>query len=197
MVHNNNNMIHTERMTAYKNLRRRTEDIDYWRKRAGWFDDDVSMKEFNQGVSDTYYNLDDDGAAHRGKSASTASRGRVSSGSQGLNTFLKIGAAVVAVAFAILLFRALSRRTSKKKVGTSKSSFSVKNSRSRSRSRARSSSRSRRATTPSTNYELMDEKSDTRSRKSSRSRSRSRRSSSKNRKSRSRSKSRAPKEVLV
>ena len=43
-----------------QSMLRRLEDIEYWRKRAGWYDDEVSMKEFNNGVYDTYYQLDDD-----------------------------------------------------------------------------------------------------------------------------------------
>jgi hypothetical protein len=39
---------------------RRLEDVAYWRKRAGWFDDDVSMQKYNNGVSSTYYELGDD-----------------------------------------------------------------------------------------------------------------------------------------
>ena len=34
---------------------RRLEDVDYWRKRAGWADDDETMKSYNQGVYNTYY----------------------------------------------------------------------------------------------------------------------------------------------
>jgi hypothetical protein len=187
---------------VHKNLRRRNEDVEYWRKRAGWFDDDVSMKEFNSGVYDTYYQLDDDGKG-------TASRGTTSattriSDTKGLATFLKVGAALLAIGFAVLLYRALSRRTSaSRKTGSSSKQPAESKARARSRSRSsRSRSRSRRATsaggaTAATNYELMDEKSDTRSRKSSRSRSRSRRHSKTGGKSRSRSKGRQTKEVLV
>ena len=38
-----------------------TDDVDYWRSRAGWADDDESMKSYNQGVYNTYY-MGDDGA---------------------------------------------------------------------------------------------------------------------------------------
>lgn len=179
-----------------KNLRRRTEDVDYWRKRAGWFDDDVSMKEFNNGVYDTYYQVDDDGALHRGSATETVGEGS----NEGIGPFLKLGAGLLAVIIAILLYRALSRRSSSsRKVGSSSKggTSDAKSSRSRSRS-SRSRSRSRKANS-SSNYELMDDaKSEARSRKSSRSRSRSRRRS-KSRKSRSRSKGRhsTKKEVLV
>eukprot|EP00559_Dactyliosolen_fragilissimus_P007386 CAMPEP_0184871110 /NCGR_PEP_ID=MMETSP0580-20130426/39947_1 /TAXON_ID=1118495 /ORGANISM="Dactyliosolen fragilissimus" /LENGTH=186 /DNA_ID=CAMNT_0027373619 /DNA_START=88 /DNA_END=649 /DNA_ORIENTATION=+ len=39
---------------------RRVEDVEYWRKRAGWFDDDASMKDYNRGVYDSYFSIDDD-----------------------------------------------------------------------------------------------------------------------------------------
>jgi hypothetical protein len=186
-------------LIRHKSLRRRTEDYDYWKARAGWFDDDVSMKEFNSGVYDTYYQLDDDAAAAKRAKSNTSV---VGANSKGLATFLKIGAAVVAVIFAILVFRALSRRSpaSSRKVGSSSKTKEESKSRphSRSRSSGRSRSRSRRASS-SANYEIMDDqKSEARSKRSSRSRSRSRRQS-KGGKSRSRSKSRQKqnKEVLV
>eukprot|EP00537_Pseudo-nitzschia_pungens_P006665 CAMPEP_0172366478 /NCGR_PEP_ID=MMETSP1060-20121228/15538_1 /TAXON_ID=37318 /ORGANISM="Pseudo-nitzschia pungens, Strain cf. cingulata" /LENGTH=203 /DNA_ID=CAMNT_0013090355 /DNA_START=46 /DNA_END=657 /DNA_ORIENTATION=- len=176
------------------NLRRRTEEVDYWKQKAGWFDDDISMKEYNTGVYDTYYAGDASGSNVNRKTPDTQ-----------LSTGLKIAAAVLSIVVAIVVFRVLSRRSSKKKVsstGKHKSSSESRSHRSRSRSRSgRSRSRTRRTGTAS-NYELMDDKSD-RSRKSGRSRSRSRRSRSKSRssKTRSKSKSRAAKaegrEVLV
>jgi len=39
---------------------RKLEDVDYWRKHSGWFDDDESMKEYNTGVYTSYYSIDDD-----------------------------------------------------------------------------------------------------------------------------------------
>jgi hypothetical protein len=151
------------------------------------------MTEYNSGVYDTYYQLDDDGA--RAKSATSS----IAATTQGLSTFLKVGAVVVAVGIAILVYRALAGRRASSK---DRSSFNKKGtadtksrSRSKSASRSRSSrsrSRSRRpgvstAGGASSNYDLMDEKSEARSRKSSRSRSRSRKASS----GRSRSKSRS------
>jgi hypothetical protein len=176
------------------NLRRRLEDVDYWRKRAGWFDDDVTMQDYNSGVYDTYYQLGDDdtvGRRHHSK------HGGFMRGSSGLMTFFKIGSVILAIVFGVLLFRALSRRTaSSRKSSSSKLGSTDSKHRSRSSSRSsRSRSRSRHASSSSTNYDLMDEKSE-RSKRSSRSRSRSRRHS-KSRSSRSRSKSRASKEVLV
>ena len=181
-----------------QSMLRRLEELDYWRQRAGWYDDEVSMKEFNNGVYDTYYQLDDDVLNRRHKSG-TSPVGN----SKGLATFLKVGAIFVAVGIAILLYRALSRRSSstiKERSSKGGTSDNKTRSRSKSASRSRSSrsrSRSRRASS-SGNYDLMDDKSESRSRKSSRSRSRSRKHST-SRKSRSRSKSRsqAAKEVLV
>ena len=175
------------RDVTHKNtfLRRRNEEVDYWKKRAGWFDDDVSMQEFNAGVYDTYYSGDD----IPGSSGAGSSSTHKGVGGDSLSLGLKIGAAVVAIIIAIVVFRILSRRSSKKKkVGSSSKSKSGRStsgdskSRSRSRSRARSRSRSRRAGTSgsvaTSNYELMDDnKSEARSKSSRRSRSRSRRRS--------------------
>jgi hypothetical protein len=179
-----------------KNLRRRTEEIDYWRKRAGWYDDDISMTEYNNGVYDTYYQIDDD--VPRSKSGTSV----VAEDSEGFNTTgLKIGAVVVAVAVSILVYRAIAGRriSSKERSSSDKKGTTDTKSRSRSKSASRSrSSRSRsRSRRPgasvaggatSSNYEIMDEKSEARSRKSSRSRSRSRKAGS----SRSRSRARVP-----
>ena len=176
-----------------KNLRRRTEEIDYWRKRAGWYDDDISMTEYNNGVYDTYYQIDDDVAREKSKTASVAA---ATTDDQGLSKFLEAGAVVVAVAVALLVYRALAgrrgsskERSSSNKKGTTDTKSRSSRSKSASRSRSsRSRSRSRRpgaSVAGSSNYELMDEKSEAPTRKSSRSRSRSRKAGS----SRSRSKS--------
>lgn len=55
---------------------RRLEDVDYWRKSAGWADDDEAMKSYNQGVYNTYYMGDDvsGGTNSGGMSGSKASR---------------------------------------------------------------------------------------------------------------------------
>lgn len=201
-------------------LRRRTEDIDYWRKRAGWFDDDQSMKDFNNGVYDTYYQIDDDQAlkSGSGKSSSKASAG--GSGKQkGLNSFLKIASGLLALAICLLIFRAITRKVapvkkmskdgkstksrseSKSRSGRSSSSRSRSGRSTSGRSRSgRSRSRSRKSSSAS-NYELMDDKTETQSRKSTRSRSRSRRSRSRPTRARSKSKIRssepATKEVVL
>ena len=187
------------------NLRRRTEDVDYWRKQAGWYDDDISMNEYNQGVYGRYHANDGDdnfqsSSGYSGESANSGTQ-RVG-GSNGFAAFMKIGAIILSLVFLMLLYRAISRRasSSSRKVGSSsKTGTADTKRRTRSRSRSsRSRSRSRRHGTSGTNYELMDEKSE--KSKGSRSRSRSRRrSKSKSRRSasKSRSKKDPSKEVLV
>jgi hypothetical protein len=159
--------VHNQR-TVRRAMRRRTEDVDYWRKRSGWFDDDKAMKEYNDGVYDTYYQLDDD-RTHRSSSF------RGGANSDLVKNSIKVLAVVVALALCFLMFRILNRRfgeSSEKKDGKKKRSSSTGRSE-RSSSRTRSRSRSRRG-----DYDLMsedNEKPHSRSRsKSGRSRSRTR-----------------------
>lgn len=163
---------------------RRVEDVKYWRQRAGWFDDDEKMKEYNNGVYDTYYQIDDDQGGHR-----SGGRRRHS---DMVKTGLKVVCVLVALVLCTLMFRAIMRR-----VGSSKKEKKRSDSRSRSgRSKSRSRSRSRSRKTGS-DYNLMDDDGDAkssrskRSTRSSRSKSKSKRSSSRSRsRNRSRSKSR-------
>ena len=57
----NNNHIIIDDNDSDRHHRRLDEDVDYWRKRAGWADDDETMKNYNQGVYNTYYNGDSAG----------------------------------------------------------------------------------------------------------------------------------------
>jgi hypothetical protein len=152
------------------NLRRRTEEIEYWRQRAGWFTDDESMREYNQGVYDTYYELDDNGSGQ-------GQRSRLGSSKQKeiAKDVLKVLAVVVALGLLVVMFRALLRRFVYSKL--EKSSSDSKSRSGRSLSRTRSRSRSRKT---GGDYELMDEDG-SRSKRSSRSKSRSRRSRSRSR----------------
>lgn len=188
------------------NLRRRAdEELSYWRKRAGWYDDDQSMRAFNNGVYDTYYQIDDDQVAK--KTGTTSKNGAKGAQHPGLSMFLKVASVAVAIAILLLICRAISRRgPSKKSAKDGKSSKSRSDSKSRSgrsssRSRSgnsvsgrsqsgRSRSRSRKSSGAS-HYELMDDKTETQSRRSTRSRSRSRRSRSRSSRTRSKSKGRA------
>lgn len=167
--------------------------MKYWRQQAGWFDDDVSMNEYNQGIyghTDDNYSYSSSAADDADYQSNTGTR-RV--GSNGFAAFMKIGAIILAMVFCMLLFRAISRRaSSSRKVASTSKTTGTSDTKRRTRSRSRSSrsrSRSRRHGTSGTNYELMDEKSE-KSKTSSRSRSRSRRrSKSKSRRSSSKSRS--------
>jgi hypothetical protein len=162
--------------TMRQQLRRRTEDVDYWRKRAGWFDDDQAMKDYNNGVYDTYYQLDDD----KPRSSGGGRLGGAANSEMAKNA-IKVLSVVVALGLCFLMFRVISRRlTEGKKEKKKRSSSTSRGERSKSRSRSRS--RSRKG-----DYDLMSDDDDGKSNRSKN----SNRSRSKSRRSRSRSKSRA------
>lgn len=181
----NSNERHGASLSGMEKLyRRKTEEVDYWRKRAGWFDDDVKMMEYNNGVYDTFYQMDDDGRA--------SMFGGVSGGANDFKALaIKVAAVVICLILCILMCRVITRRLgdSKKDRKKKKSSGS---SRSRSKSRSRSRSRARKS---GTDYDLLDEEEKGSKRsgsgRSSRSKSRSRRSRSR---SRARSQSRSRRE---
>lgn len=182
------------------------EDYEYWRQRAGWFDDDVSMQEYNTGVYNTYYEADDDAVASGGGGGGG---GGVGSNINWGQLFLKAGVTVVAVALAILLYRTITgsrRSSSSKESSPEKKSSSSRKGRSdsssrRSRSKSTSSRRSSRSKSRSSrrdktddSYKLMDDEDDkskrsSRSGRSGRSRSRSVKRSRSRGSSRSRSRS--------
>lgn len=164
------------------------EDVDYWRKRAGWFDDDKSMKDYNNGVYDKYYGVgDDDGSRRRSSNHNKSSAGH----SAAFSNTVKVFAAMIGIALIVFMVRTVQRnrgsssdakRESKERSKSAPTRSdrseggSSRRSRSKSapsRSRSRSKSRSNKA---SSNYELMEE--DNESKKSSRSRSRSKRARS-------------------
>jgi hypothetical protein len=155
-------------------LRRRTEDVKYWRERAGWFDDDTSMQNYNSGVYDTYYQLDDN----------VSHRPRHSNGVGGAHAALiqnVVKAVVILVALCLCAFvlRIFLRRLASSKHDNNSDS---KTRLGRTRSRSRSKSRTRRSAGDA--YDLMEDEADTKSARSSRSK-RSTRSKSKSRRSRS------------
>jgi len=175
----------SNKMDASREFERELEDVDYWRKRSGWFDDDESKLEYNSGVYDTYYNQD--GEASGGGSGSAAN---FLKGGSGVSTFLKITAIVVAIALVVLIFRATQRKSSSsKRSSNSRRDRSDSSRRSRSKSASgRSRSRSRKGGDA---YNLMEEEASKKSGKSSRSRSRRRSSSRTSSRSKSRSKSKS------
>jgi hypothetical protein len=168
-----------------KQFRRRTEDVDYWRHRAGWYDDDKAMLEYNNGVYDAYYQLDDD------KTKGTGG-GRLSSSNFDVTKVLiRVLCAVLVIGVCIFMYRVVSRRFSGSSEDT-KEKRKRSSSRERSSSRSRSRSRSRKSGSGTGDYDLMSEDEDgksSRSKGSNRSRSKSGRSSSRTR-TRSRSTSR-------
>ena len=205
------------RLRGSGGVHRRLEDanVDYWRSRAGWADDDETMRSYNEGVYSSYYG---------GDAGSTSSGGHRSFSNTSKQMHLPWLLGIVSsVIFLILLVKCCSAappksdrkgRTSSVK-SSRDSSRSVRDkhgerrsrsrshaasdrSRSKSRTRSKSQSRSRRSDgdegdDSDVDYKLMDEE-DARSRssrKSSRSKSRStRREGSPSSRARSRSKSR-------
>eukprot|EP01083_Nonionella_stella_P026359 72534_1 len=99
------------------NSQRKLDDVDYWRKRAGWYDDDVSMSEYNQGVINGYgYNTDDD--YQPSSSSGSSSSSSKSSGSSMFNfamndimtTAVQIFGALFALVIIIMIIRAMGRK---------------------------------------------------------------------------------------
>ena len=152
-------------------LRRRAEEIEYWRQRAGWFNDDESMRDYNQGVYDTYYEIDDDGSggSHHRTRLGTRKQKEIA------KKVLSVLAIVVALSLLFVMLRALMRRLASSKRDKSSSDSRSRSGRSKSRSRSRSRTRKTGA-----DYELMEEDG-SRSKRSSRSKSRTRRSRSRSR----------------
>lgn len=167
---------------------RKLEDVAYWRKRSGWYDDDESMKDYNDGVYGTYYTIDDDYAAST-KSSNSSAFG-LGIDSEMLKTAGQISGALVGIVVLVMLVRAITRGSTRRKKAKAESSGSTARSGKRSGSRRRSSSRSRsksrtrsrsRRTKESggdgatgENYELMEDNKSANSRPRSRSKARSR-----------------------
>ena len=81
---------------------RNLEDVDYWMKRAGWFDDDAAMTAYNQGVQDNYYSVDDDGSG-----GTSSSSGKRSSGSKGISVKFSSEAAKTALKAVLIVLAVL------------------------------------------------------------------------------------------
>lgn len=194
------------------------EEYNYWRKRAGWFDDDVSMQEYNSGVYNTYYEADD--AIYSGSHGGGAGN---RSSIHWVTILLNVALVSIVIVLAFLLYKTIAGRrssppketsTEKKKSSKGRSDSSSRRSRSKSTSSRRSSRSKSRSRKTDDSYKLMEDEDDkskrsSRSVRSSRSRSRSvkrsRSRGSARSKSRTRSKSkkldesksREIKEVLV
>lgn len=134
----------------FRGEHRKLEDVDYWRKRAGWYDDDAKMTEYNQGVYDTYYSVTDDQVSQGGSGSSTTTS-FFGSGDV-ITSSIKVFAGIVGLAIFLLLVRALRRRSSGGKKKSTRRGFGgvdpdtltrSQSSKGRSSSRARSASRAR------------------------------------------------------
>ena len=172
---------------------RKLDEVDYWRKKAGWYDDDVSMSQYNAGAM----NGDDDYIPSSSKSSSKSHRGVKYVMSDFMTACSQIFGALFTLLVIIMVMRVIGKkkrsitsRNSKRKKGSSGRSRSKSRARSKSRSRSKSKKRSSKG---DDDYELMED----RSQRSSRS-GKSSRSKSSKRSSRSRSKSRnRPENMLV
>ena len=123
------------------------DDVDYWRAKAGWYDDDYTMTQYNYGVGG------------KGGSGSYSSTRR--SGPSGKQKFL---AATISIIAAVFLYKAISKRRKKKKSKhsserTEASGRSRSTSRSRRSSKSSRSSRSRSRGTSAAhgNYQIMED----------------------------------------
>lgn len=161
---------------------RKLEDVEYWRKRSGWYDDDESMREYNSGVYNSYYSIDDDQISG---SSSSSAEGGFGIDAELLKTAGQICGALVGIVVLVMLIRAITRGSARRKKGDAAASSSTRNkrgrrrsssrTRSKSRTRSRSSRRAKEGSGGATdeNYELMDDNKTPRPRSRSKARSRS------------------------
>jgi len=163
---------------------RKLEDADYWRKQAGWYDDDYRMKQYNENAQSHrtggLYNGDDD----RVKSHGGGSSGIADTASMLAWNLLGIVIVLITLASIILIARAIKRKLEKSSSKEEDAEKSRRSSRSRSKSRSRSRSSAKNGEL--SDYHLMDDKDKHGSRSKSHHRSKSG-----SRGSRSRSRSRA------
>eukprot|EP00555_Chaetoceros_dichaeta_P000031 CAMPEP_0198277786 /NCGR_PEP_ID=MMETSP1447-20131203/66037_1 /TAXON_ID=420782 /ORGANISM="Chaetoceros dichaeta, Strain CCMP1751" /LENGTH=224 /DNA_ID=CAMNT_0043972839 /DNA_START=236 /DNA_END=910 /DNA_ORIENTATION=+ len=167
---------------------RKLEDVEYWRQKSGWYDDDTSMMDYNSGVYSTNYAIDDD---YSDDNSSSSSSGGMGLDSDILHTALTICGALVGMVVLIMLVRAVTRGSARRNsadgdhsTNRSKRGTNRRRSASRTRSKSRTRSRSSRRTKESGdgasaavedgNYELMEENKSQGSRHRSRSKGRSR-----------------------
>lgn len=146
---------------------RKLEDVNYWRQRSGWYDDDASMMEYNNGVYNSYYSIDDDYGDDSTSSSSSSSAGTGFS-SDIMSTALTICGALVGIVVLVMLVQAITRGSARRKVAngdssTNRSKRGTSRHRSKSKTRSRSSKRTREGVGSSAageggNYNLMEEK---------------------------------------
>jgi preprotein translocase subunit SecG len=191
---NNNHYLRLNQEDLRYQRYRRAEDVDYWRKRSGWFDDDEAMREYNSGVYDAYYSGEGGGGGGSGGGGARSGL-RSAATSEMAKNFLKVLSVLVAFGLFVLLVRVIMRRMSDSQEKKKKRSTSSGRGE-RSKSRSRSRSRSRKASCSGDAYDLMDDNNDDdegKSKRSSRSKSKTRSRSRSRSRARSRSRSRTEK----
>lgn len=141
---NNNILINGQHQQQQKHRRLEDANVDYWRQRAGWADDDEAMKSYNQGVYNTYYMGNDDESGGSG-----SSKGSNSAGKKALDNLGWILGLASTIIFLIMLVKCCSSaptssgrkgRTSSVKSRDSSRSIRDKHGERRSRSRSRAAS---------------------------------------------------------
>lgn len=167
---------------------RRVEDVEYWRQRAGWFDDDAAMKDYNNGVYDTYFH--GEGSGNNGDGTNVFNGANGSTIATNTVKILVVGLCAIML---IYMAKVFCNRMGGGSSGKKEKKRSSSSTRSRSKSRSKSRSRSRSRKRSSGDYKIMDDERSRRTSRSSRSKSRSRRSRSRSR-ARSKSRSRTERE---
>jgi hypothetical protein len=154
-------------------------EVDYWRKRAGWADDDATMTEYNNGVYTHMYGYGDDGVVSSSSSSSSSSSNSSSSSSSWTKTAKEHIAhstiflgALASLLLCLFLFRCCcvaSKVEKKEKIKkATKSKDKVvehledkhgerRRSRSKSQARSKSRTRSKARSTVSDEYQLMED----------------------------------------
>lgn len=120
----NGRMAHDRRLDT-------TDDanVDYWRSRSGWADDDETMRNYNEGVYSSYYGGDSNAPKNVGRAGSWSQGSDNAKTIAHLGWILGLGASLI---FLILLAKCCS--TAPPKERKARSTTSVKSSRDSSRS---------------------------------------------------------------
>lgn len=161
-------LIAGESPSLHQNLvHRKLEEVEYWRQRTGWYDDDVSMREYNAGIHDGYYRSEDD---DMGTTSSSGSGLQVGALGGIATTVTKVVMGLLALIMVILFVRAIRRRMTP----SSSSKKSRRSSRERGRDGDASSRPSRHRSASRSRSSRSRSKSGDRVRRSRSSRSRSR-----------------------
>eukprot|EP00591_Stephanopyxis_turris_P006033 CAMPEP_0195519758 /NCGR_PEP_ID=MMETSP0794_2-20130614/15426_1 /TAXON_ID=515487 /ORGANISM="Stephanopyxis turris, Strain CCMP 815" /LENGTH=193 /DNA_ID=CAMNT_0040648965 /DNA_START=103 /DNA_END=685 /DNA_ORIENTATION=- len=112
---------------SQQQLRRHLDDeeVSYWRNRAGWYDDDASMKQYNEnameGGGGGYYNYESNSGGGSGSGSGGGSMsGATGSGGSGsfFGNAVGVTLLVISIVALFLIGRAIRRKMSKQGGGT-------------------------------------------------------------------------------